>query len=54
MPGRFDHFIHKENVRNYKRQLVAALDPVDRRILTALLDEEAVRAKVEGWAPTFK
>lgn len=44
-------FIHRQNVANYTRMLRDAPTAARRKILLALLDEEAALAKANGWFP---
>ncbi|MFC3069030.1 hypothetical protein [Phenylobacterium soli] len=44
-------FVHRRNVLNYLRQLKDAPDDERRRMLMALLAEEAAKARRAGWMP---
>ncbi|WP_304177503.1 hypothetical protein [Phenylobacterium aquaticum] len=48
-----DEFLHRCNVANYTRQLRFAPDGPKRKALMALLAEEGVRARSNGWFPIF-
>jgi hypothetical protein len=47
-----EEFAHRANVKNFTRQLAAALNEPQRKLLKALLAEERARAVIAGWAPT--
>ena len=44
-----DEFVHHQNVANYAIQLRASEDPVRRRLLLCLLEEESLAARENGW-----
>ncbi len=44
-------FLHHRNVANYTRMLDDAPDAARRKVLMALLDEEADAATANGWLP---
>ena len=54
MPTRHDQFIHEQNVKKYQQQLMRPTDVGQRKLLMALLREEAAKAKTEGWMPPFE
>jgi len=54
MPSCHDQFIHDQNVKNFQRQLMGSTDAEQRKLLMALLAEEAAKAKKAGWVPPFE
>ncbi|GLS38488.1 hypothetical protein GCM10010869_40830 [Mesorhizobium tianshanense] len=42
MPGKYDEFVHLENIRNFEKKLETETDPVKRDLLVKLLAEEKV------------
>lgn len=44
-------YLHRQSVANYSRLLRGAPDAARRKVLLALLAEESVAAKANGWFP---
>ena len=40
MPDRHNEFVHRENLKDFRRRLEAETDPDKRKLLEQLLDEE--------------
>lgn len=43
MAGRFDKFVHDENIKNFRRQIETETEPVRLAMLKTLLKEEQAR-----------
>ena len=43
MPGRYNEFVHLENIKNFEKKLETETDPVNREMLSHLLAEEKAR-----------
>jgi hypothetical protein len=50
-PPSMEEFVYRSNVKNYTRQLASSKTELERKSLVALLQEEHVKAKIEGWMP---
>jgi len=45
MSSSVEHFVHIENIKNFKKRLEAATDDAQRKTLLTLLAEEEAKAK---------
>lgn len=43
MPGRFNEFVHRENIRQFQSKLATEADPEKRKLLQSLLAAEQAR-----------